>query len=192
MSGLQSLLGAERQGPSTEEQPEAADEPGDYIRPLASKVAYCPHGLYLVLPSQTPQGPLPAQSYHRAYVQSTHTACALFENIPVPVSPPPPSPNVAVSHGLVGSPGWLPASSCAPLSPQSSSLCVWMPAAGSSLRALGQYLPPPRGLPWPMWFASIPTRPSPEDTVLTAGHRDVCPSSAVSAVIPQLSSSGTL
>ena len=129
--------------------------------PPPRRLAYCPHGLYLVLPSQTPQGPLPARSYHRAYVQFTHTACALFENIPVPVSPPPPSPNVAVSHGLVGSPGWLPASSCAPLSPQSSSLCIWMPAAVSSLWALGQHLPPPRGLPWPVWFASIPTRPTP-------------------------------
>lgn len=141
-----SLLGAERQGPSTEEQPEAAGEPGDRraCRPRGSS----PPALPLPGPALSdPAGPSSSSLLPSCPAQSTHTACALFENIPVPVTPPPPSPNVAVSHGLVGSPGWLPAPSCAPPSPQSPSLCVWMPAAGSPLRTLGQHLPPPRGLP---------------------------------------------
>ena len=78
-----SLLGAERQGPSTEEQPEAAGEPGDR-RACRPRAAHRPHCLYLALPSLTRQGPLPARSYRRAQPSppTLHALCLRTSQFP--------------------------------------------------------------------------------------------------------------
>lgn len=108
-----------------------------------------------------PAGPSSSSlSCHRVQ-SSPPTACALFENIPVPVTPPPPSPNVAISHGLVGSPGWLPTPSCAPPSPQSPSLCFWMPSLGSHFGLSVSTSALPAGSLADVALRSIPTRAIP-------------------------------
>lgn len=92
----------------------------------------------------------------------THTACALFENIPVPSTPPPPSPNVAHlprARGVTGA-GFPhpPVPHPVPRSRAFASGCLRLV---SPLQTLGQHLRLPAGS-WLMWLRPIPHRPSPE------------------------------
>lgn len=84
------------------------------------------------------------QLAHCHRVQSSpptlHALCLRTSQFP---SPPPPSPSVAISHGLVGSPGWLPAPSWPAQSPESEPLLL---DAFGWFRGLGQHLPASRGL----------------------------------------------
>lgn len=157
-------------------------------RPPASKAADCPHCLLPGPALSDLAGPSASSVLPSCPRPVHHTACGSVRERPV-------SHHTSPSYCKRGHPPR--ACGLAGLAPHIL-LCPPQPPEFEPLRLDACRLAPPFGLS--VSTSRLPSgppgpcgsRPSPEGTVSTAGHRGVCPSSAVSAAIPQLGSSGRL